>query len=282
MQLVYERVSRNSRGRRRPSSHPHELVAPRLYQTPSVAARPSPLPASRLAWIFNPTAQLSNILPRYPSPTDTTPIFLTDSQLVVRGLLLLASVAALYTFPALLIALPLFTINIIPTTLYTSGNAILPGLGANETIFGGFSSLDNLSIVRLLHAQRLKDARVPGAVRGAGGGVRLALLVVVGLALPTLFVAWINRRELTKAREHQRAAAESYEGGGGSEMAFLPARGVGMEGMSETRLKEVLGACGLGSSGAGNGAGGVGATEELGQSEISVEEVFSVQLVALK
>lgn len=221
------------------------MLAPRLFQAPPLA-RPTPFPRV-FPFLFSWT------VPRYPAADH----WLSDGELVLRTAGILVAVGAFCALVGLAIALPLCTAGVPSLASYDTSPLMLHARAATASSHGSYSTLADLSLLRLLHAY---DASAP--ISGPSAHTRLLILLLVSVFLPPLVLLPLLRAEIKKAERHRTAFRESTAGGGGWEMAFLPVessvwrtktrrgaepeRQSGLAGLGEARLREVLELCGLG------------------------------------
>ncbi|KAL8283288.1 hypothetical protein RQP46_005698 [Phenoliferia psychrophenolica] len=196
--LAYYRLSQAPPGR---AYDPIEILAPRLVQAPP-SSRPAPLPL-HFPFLFGPTT--IPLFPPYPSEG-----WLSDGEIIQRLAGVLASVVAIFAIFGLAIALPLCVVGV------PSLRSSFPPNSTSTLKSGNYSTLEDLSLLRLLHAH---DAATP--LPGPSSHTRLLLILLTSTIFPAILVIPILFREIRLARDHRRRFRDSPEGGEGWEMGFL-------------------------------------------------------------
>ncbi|KAK4706055.1 hypothetical protein P7C70_g147, partial [Phenoliferia sp. Uapishka_3] len=302
--IVFYRIARPSHSTPR-RLDPLEVVAPRLFQSPP-SARPPPLPPSIFSWFFplfgSRTSNRSTVplFPRYPSEEPDTENsstnWFSDGDSLLRTSGILTIVIFIFGLCGFAIALPLFIAGVPSLSTYASGPttsrlsvtrnlAIRAPTSMQDQISGRYSIISDLTILRLIHAydHESPSASAPVNTTGASAHTRLLILLLTCLIIPPLFILPLLFVEIRKARRHAQLFRESKEGGGGSEVGFLPIdakiwrkstpateggatsgsdvrwgfrrsenqrlqgrRETGLHGLGEARLREVFRVCGLG------------------------------------
>ncbi|KAG8808160.1 hypothetical protein FRC19_006095, partial [Serendipita sp. 401] len=255
-----------------------------------------------------------------PQPGQVTPdpgqLLASDDQLAQRTLWIVFLICLFWSFTAIAIALPLYTVQ----------TPCLPGSGPEVQYGGRYGTLEDLSIMRLL--RMLDDGKIntPSSKRGEdslwkrlldqngrdlapnayGRLIALCVIVIVLAVLPALWKLWNEFRKLANYHKAwNELRCEGFEMGylscGTGNSALLGNRGGawGWRGWGEGKVKAFFRQAGLGggsglradrkseekgalagpSEGSGRrhrGQPSPGSSEERADAEINVTSVFSV------
>ncbi|KAM0753755.1 hypothetical protein T439DRAFT_377901 [Meredithblackwellia eburnea MCA 4105] len=248
---VFMMFSRRIASPRRPTHQaaydPLELLTPRVFHSPATD-QPPPLSKSRLAWFLpflNPEKQTHTVtlqatpthhiplIPTFPSQTAGSDHerrrWLTDADLNVRAGFVGMLVVAIFSVVGLGVSLPLIYIGVPSLSSYPSRSIPVPkqplthsSSSVGGRLFGTYSTLDDFSLLRLLHAHDWEGRTDRLAeITGLSTYHRLVIIFAVTLVFPTLCIIFLAQIELSKASNHRREFLQSSEGGAGWEMGFL-------------------------------------------------------------
>ncbi|KAJ7938158.1 hypothetical protein B0H13DRAFT_2301727 [Mycena leptocephala] len=258
--------------------------------------RPKPLSSSLFAFLHPPVPLVppvpSDVSDMGQSPAEDAKLFPADEQLSQRAIWIALLIALGWAFLGLAGALPLYMVSM----------PCIADLPSTATFSGAYSTLEDLSLMRLLRAfdsgsanvstSNLLQLHTRAVVSGAGNTdpehlrIRIIVLTVLVLVVALLPALYKIIKELNRVIAYrQRWIALRCEG---KQMGWLSARRApGFAGWGEQRFKDFVIKSGLssgmqGSNGNGNGSGsGRQRDDQPNQAEkdalqIDITNIFSI------